>query len=98
MRYIQHPITHELIPADEYVRPEVNSTHMVMPDITDYKSMIDGSIITSRSKHRAHLRQHGCEEVGNDSTVLNPKRKPLESPPGLKQELLRAFDQHIKRR
>jgi len=47
---------------------------MVMPDISPYKSMIDGSMITSRSVHRDHLRQHGCIEVGNEKmeTKLPP--------------------------
>lgn len=47
---------------------------MVMPDIAPYKSMIDGSMITSRSIHRDHLRQHGCIEVGNEKmqTKLPP--------------------------
>jgi hypothetical protein len=47
---------------------------MVMPDIAPYKSMIDGSMITSRSVHRDHLRQHGCIEVGNEKmeTKLPP--------------------------
>jgi len=47
---------------------------MVMPDIQPYKSMIDGSMITSRSVHRDHLRQHGCIEVGNEKmeTKLPP--------------------------
>jgi hypothetical protein len=47
---------------------------MVMPDISPYKSMIDGSMITSRSVHRDHLREHGCIEVGNEKmeTKLPP--------------------------
>jgi len=47
---------------------------MVMPDISPYKSMIDGSMIMSRSVHRDHLRQHGCIEVGNEKmeTKLPP--------------------------
>jgi hypothetical protein len=49
---------------------------MVMPDIQPYKSMIDGSMITSRSVHRDHLRQHGCIEVGNEKmeTKLPPPK------------------------
>tara|TARA_R110000868_G_scaffold329015_1_gene589820 strand:- start:753 stop:1073 length:321 start_codon:yes stop_codon:yes gene_type:complete len=48
----------------------------VMPDIAPYKSMIDGSMITSRSVHRDHLRQHGCIEVGNErmETKLPPPK------------------------
>lgn len=39
---------------------------MVMSDIQPYRSMIDGSLITSRSQHRAHLKANGCVEVGNE--------------------------------
>jgi len=45
---------------------------MVMPDIAPYKSMIDGSMITSRSVHRDHLRQHNCIEVGNEKMESRP--------------------------
>lgn len=38
----------------------------VIADIDPYISQIDGSLITSRSKHRDHLKEHGCVEVGNE--------------------------------
>jgi len=38
----------------------------VMPDIAPYQSMIDGSLISSRSRHREHLRDNGCIEIGNE--------------------------------
>lgn len=38
----------------------------IIPDIEPYQSMITGEMITSRSRHREHLRQHDCFEVGND--------------------------------
>ncbi len=38
--------------------------HMIA-DIKPYKSMITGETIDGRTAHRAHLRQHGCIEVGN---------------------------------
>ena len=40
--------------------------HYVQPDITPYKSMIDGQMVTSRSQHRRHLKANNCVEVGND--------------------------------
>jgi hypothetical protein len=40
---------------------------MIMGDITPYQSMIDGSMIQSRSRHREHLKNNGCIEVGNES-------------------------------
>ena len=66
-------------------------SYQVMPDIKPYKSMIDGRIITSRSRHREHLRDHDCIEVGNDSS-LRRKPKPIESPPGLKEKIIRAVN------
>jgi hypothetical protein len=84
-RYIQDPKTLELVPADEYVRAEVDAP-MVMPDIQPYRSQIDGSIINSRSTHKAHLRANGCIEVGDQVHHLKPKEKL--PPPGLKQRII----------
>lgn len=39
---------------------------LIVPDIAPYQSMITGEMITSRSRHREHLRQHDCFEVGNE--------------------------------
>tara|TARA_R110000868_G_scaffold400473_1_gene674990 strand:- start:242 stop:604 length:363 start_codon:yes stop_codon:yes gene_type:complete len=47
----------------------------VIRDIGPYKSMIDGSIIDGRKRHRDHLRAHGCVEVGNEPMVS--KQKPI---------------------
>ena len=59
-----------------WVREELGKTskakHQVMLDIQPYKSMVDGSMITSRSKHREHLRQHNCIEIGNETMQNTP--------------------------
>ena len=63
---------------------------MVMGDIKPYRSMIDGREITSRSRHREHLRAHGYQEIGNDTTLLkSPQGIPDVNPQGRK-ELIRA--------
>lgn len=50
---------------------------MIQSDIGGYVSQIDGSWIDSKSKHRNHLKQHGCIEVGNEKqTVATPKQDP----------------------
>ena len=51
--------------------------HFIQDDIKPYKSMIDGSMITSRSQHRRHLKRHGCIEVGNES--METKLAPTQS-------------------
>jgi hypothetical protein len=50
--------------------------HYVMPDITPYRSMIDGKMVTSRSEHRRHLKANNCEEVGNDDPAKHIRREP----------------------
>lgn len=56
---------------------------MVQSDIQGYISQIDGSYIESRSKHRAHLKQHGCIEVGNETQ----KNETPKQDPRLKQRI-----------
>jgi hypothetical protein len=79
-RYIQDPITHQLIPADEYCGPSQSTSSYIMPDIKPYQSMVTGEMITSRSRHREHLKQHNCFEIGNeiDHTLktARPEYKP----------------------
>ena len=62
--------------------------HIIMPDIQPYRSMIDGSMITSRSHHRAHLSQHRCVEVGNDLPTT-PRGIP-DAAPQQRKEIIQA--------
>ena len=93
MRWIQDPLTHELIPADQY-QPPARSGIEIVGDIEPYRSMIDGSVITSRSRHREHLHQHGCVEVGNDSS-LHGQPKPRSNPPGLKEAIAQSMEKYM---
>jgi len=49
--------------------------HYVVPDITPYKSMIDGKMVTSRSEHRRHLKANNCIEVGNEDPLKHMARE-----------------------
>ena len=86
-RYIQDPDTGKLIPFDEYYSEPV--APMVMPDIEPYQSMADGTIIASRSQHRAHLKRHNCIEIGNETSYLlkEPKRPDVD-PKGRKELII----------
>lgn len=57
-RWIQHPETGKLIPADEYVRPGPK-THMIMPDVEPFQSPVDKSWITTRQQLKEHNKRHG---------------------------------------
>lgn len=86
-RWIQ--VDGELVPAAEY-QPE--PMHYVMPDIQPYQSMIDGSMIGSRSTHRAHIRQHGVIEIGNEKIAT----RKIAPAPGLKERLIHEVNQRWK--
>lgn len=66
---------------------------MVAADIQPYRSMATGEMITSRSQHRTHLKQHKLIEVGNEKIV---PPKPVTPPPGLKDTLIRVVNQKMK--
>jgi hypothetical protein len=74
-RYIQH--NGQLIPAEEFYSSEPVAP-MVMPDIQPYQSMQTGEMITSRSHHRAHLKQHGLIEIGNEIKAAMTKQQPRD--------------------
>lgn len=72
MRWIQHPVTHKLIPADEYVRP-ANSSAVVHDDIGPFVSPVDGSVIGSRTDLREHnLRNNVVQhlEMGTNTDAV----------------------------
>ena len=83
MKKVYVQIDGELIEKSTYCADPV--APMVMPDIQPYQSMADGSMITSRSHHREHLRQHNCIEIGNESMerkepqVTNNRREILQA-------------------
>ena len=71
--------------------PQVDAP-MVMDDIEPYRSMADGTMITSRSKHREHLRQHDCQELGNEPVkyAAQPYEGIPDVNPQRRKELIRA--------
>ena len=71
----------------------VKKTHHVMPDIKPYKSMLTGEVISSRSKHREHLKAHGCIEVGNELGSAKPRERDVA--PEKRHEIIRTMvNQH----
>lgn len=65
------------------------SAPYVIADIQPYRSMVTGEYIQSRSAHRAHLKQHGKIEIGNEK--IEPVRRP--EPTGIKEDLAQAIQQ-----
>ena len=74
-RYIQDPDTLELVEVSADYTPEPRTELHIIPDINPYKSVITGETILGRRQHREHLKQHGCEEVGNEKMKPKPMRQ-----------------------
>ena len=62
--WVQHPITLELIPRSEYVRPK-EAQHSIFGDIESFVSPIDGTVITGRKGYDEHCRKHNVVNAAN---------------------------------
>lgn len=94
-RFVQ--IGLELVEVDRYWHADPRADFHVMRDIVAYRSMIDGSVIGSRSRHREHLREHACIEIGNEVKHMKPFGD-YAPPPGRKEAIIRAFNDKERRR
>lgn len=74
------------------------STPSVQADNTCYKSMQTGEMITSRTQHKRHLKEHGLIEVGNES--MDPKSPSLmekkKQRDALRHEIAARLDSTVK--
>ena len=62
----------------------------VIGDIQDTRSMLDGKVYSSRSHYRTHVKDRGCEIVGNDLNNQSMTRETQEAP-GLVADIKRAI-------
>lgn len=67
MRYIQHPETLELVPADQYVRPKTSRVEIIGDSHYDGLVSTDGVDISSRVKHRRYMRERGLTTIDDFS-------------------------------
>lgn len=67
------------IPADR-LPPRRMKSHGVMPDIVEFQSPIDKSVITSRSQLREHEKRHSVRQCGElDKAEDYSANKPFRS-------------------
>lgn len=93
---------HDVDNWPDHCRPETKgapSEHPVPHFITDtmepVQSMLDGRMYDSKATLRQTYKDAGVVEVGNDSSVTDPKRKPNEKPDRqqIKAAVGKAFSQ-----
>lgn len=81
----------------EYSAPK-RSQHampMVIRDIGEYRSPLDGSVITSRSHHRDHMRAHDVVEVGNEK-IGSMNAASASTAPAVDRELGEAIKRRVE--
>jgi hypothetical protein len=82
----------EAIPAEEY-QPEVSTGLMVMGDLPDFRSPIDGTVVSGRAGMREHCKRHdvvpSADLAGlpNKLAVTPPKSHRAE----IRQTLINEF-------
>ncbi len=77
----------------EYSAPKRSETvamPMIMRDIGEYVSTLDGERITSRSQHRDHMKRHDVVEVGNERIGAAPERQAST------REIGEAIKRHVE--
>lgn len=81
-----------MVPEDEFYESVQPAAPYVVGDIQPYKSMQTGEMITSRSHHRAHLKQHGLIEIGNEIKAAMTKQKPKDDREGRRRAIAEAIN------
>lgn len=80
--YVQDPVTLELVPRDEYVArmPRRQITATIAPDLPDFRSPIDGTIVRGRAGMRDHCKRHNvvptADLAGLPTKPMNQEYKP----------------------
>jgi len=87
-------------PAECYPREEVKRSHLGAPMIiTDtmapVQSQLDGKMYDSKSKLRSTYKAAGMVELGNDSSVTDPK--PMKKKRPKRQDIRDSIDKGFSR-
>lgn len=77
----------KFVPKSEAYLYRATTAPYVMNDMAEYISPIDGTRITSRSHHRAHVQQHGVIEVGNEKLKPPEAFKPTSAVEDIKRAM-----------
>jgi len=74
----------KLVPRNEYERPESVKAPMIMGPLKEFKSPIDGTVISSRKQLAAHNKEHGVTNSADYSNGYIEKRALARNEAGAK--------------
>jgi len=86
---------HNCMPERNWNRSDHPAPGIIIDTMAPVQSMLDGKLYDSKSALRATYKQAGVTEVGNDSSVLDPKpfKKPKPDRKAIKAAVGKAFSQ-----
>lgn len=85
---------HKCMPTQEAAPSHLAAPQIMSDTMVPVQSQLDGRLYDSKSKLRSTYRDAGVVEVGNDSSVTDPKRrKPTFDRQGVRASVARAFSQ-----
>jgi hypothetical protein len=77
---LSEPWPHNCLPERNWTRSELACPHIATDTMQPVQSMLDGKFYDSKSALRRTYKQAGVTEVGNDSSVVNPKPYAKQKP------------------
>lgn len=86
---------HNCLPERNWNRSDLPAPMVIGDSMDPVQSMLDGKLYDSKAALRATYKQAGVVEVGNDSSVLEPKpfKKPKPDRKAIKAAVGKAFSQ-----
>jgi hypothetical protein len=91
--YVYDPIQDKVVPREDKITlTPPGKRFNIIKDIEPYRSMVDGSMVSSRSAHRDHLKAHDCVEIGNEKVGPRPRPDIIAD---IQRDVERAAQQHL---
>ena len=103
MIYVYDDMAQAMVPKSEMLvrrgnrpsdfNPDLGCPHVITDVMDGVQSMLDGKMYDSKSHLRATYKQAGVTELGDDSSIMDPK--PFKPPPpdkaGIEEAVGRAW-------
>ena len=88
MIYVWDDMAEAMVPRDEYLARKANQSKrgdfacpmLSLDTMEPVQSQLDGKLYDSKAALRRTYKEHGVIEVGNDSSVLEPKPREVPRP------------------
>jgi hypothetical protein len=84
------------LPERNLARSDLPTPRLIRDGLDNVWNPVDGRTYDSKSAYYSAVKAAGCEIAGNDSSITQAHEKPrdVKPPPGLKDALRQAWDQH----